>query len=76
VSSSCQGELFVDGRADDPMCSDDLNRSVDVIREKYGFASIRRGSTSALRPSAGAGTGIPARMVPKGAPVRRAAGCS
>ena len=76
VSASCQGELFVAGKADDPMHSDDLNRSVDVIREKYGFASIRRGSTSALRPAAGAGTGIPARMVPKGAPVRRAAGCS
>ena len=75
VSAGCQGELFAPG-ASDPLRSDDLNRSVDVIRDKFGFASIGRGSTASLRPAAGAGTGIPARLAQPRAPKRRAAGCS
>jgi len=57
VTSGCQGVLFggagergSDGDCLDSLKLDNLNESVDRIRERYGFSSIIRGSTAALVP--------------------------
>lgn len=64
VSSGCQGELFsgpsdgVPARAFDSLARDNLNESIDRIRERYGFEAIVRGSTAALvggRPASARG---------------------
>lgn len=48
-SAGCQGELFAPaGRAADSLLRQSLNESLDVIRERYGFESIVRGSTADL----------------------------
>lgn len=49
VGAGCQGELFGPaGKAADSLRRDSLNESLDVIRERYGFESIVRGSTTDL----------------------------
>lgn len=49
VGAGCQGELFGPaGKAADSLRRDSLNESLDVIRERYGFESIVRGSTADL----------------------------
>jgi DNA polymerase-4 len=56
VSAGCQGELFAgtgagrDAGRPSSLRLDDLNESVDRIRERYGFSAIVRGSTAALVP--------------------------
>jgi DNA polymerase IV len=62
VTSGCQGRLFSEGaggavEALDSLKLDNLNDSVDRIREKYGFSSIIRGSTAALVPGRGGPAG-------------------
>jgi len=60
VTAGCQGELFAGtgpaaAGADrlNSLKLDNLNESVDRIRERYGFSSIVRGSTAALVPGCG-----------------------
>jgi len=55
--AGCQGELFSGLRevGADSFKMDNLNESVDRIRERYGFSSIVRGSTAALVPGRGGG---------------------
>jgi len=62
VASGCQGELFTDASGEgarrgepDSLKLDNLNESVDRIRELYGFSSIVRGSTASLVPGRGGG---------------------
>jgi DNA polymerase IV len=74
--SGCQGELFVEaGAAANSLRRDNLNESLDRIRERYGFTSIVRGSTSRLvSGSVNPAGGSPAGRAP--APEIRAAGAA
>ncbi len=53
TSAGCQGELFAAAGAATSLRRDSLNESLDRIRERYGFASIVRGSTARLVPGFG-----------------------
>lgn len=64
VSAGCQGELFAGagpgepgGERLDSLRVDNLNESIDAIRERYGFSAIVRGSTAALVPGRGGPAG-------------------
>jgi DNA polymerase-4 len=57
VSAGCQGELFAAGGASASLRRDSLNESLDRIRERYGFASIVRGSTARLVSGTGGPVG-------------------
>ncbi|MBU1944755.1 MAG: DNA polymerase IV [Actinobacteria bacterium] len=50
VGAGCQGELFEGPAAGRSLKLDSLNESIDRIRERFGFSSILRGSTSELLP--------------------------
>jgi DNA polymerase IV len=47
VAAGCQGELFGDPGTDS-LRADNLNRSLDLIRDRYGFSAVMRGSTTGL----------------------------
>lgn len=62
AAAGCQGELFASAPRADSLRMDSLNESVDLIRERYGFSSIVRGSTRGL--AAAPGPGVMARGAP------------